>query len=133
MPNADDDISRPATDTHQESWNTTVNAPKPPVAWNGESYEICLPWPNVPRRQWLEVEVKPKVTYVVRVRELGARQWLAGVETPLTTCTLVELKPNTDYEMEVRAKSVAGESDPAIVTCRTGSDGGLSPHTVTEI
>lgn len=104
-----------------------VNAPKPPVTWNGESYEICLPWPDVPKREWLEVEVTPKVTYVLRLREVGEHEWLVGVETPLTTCTLVELKPNTEYEMEVRAKSAAGESKPAIVTCRTGPEGGLIP------
>ena len=110
-----------------------ANVPKPPVAWNGKSYEICLPWPDVPRRPWLEVEVSLKVTYVVRVRELGREQWLVGVETPLTSCTLVELKPNTEYEMEVRAKSAAGESDPAVVTCRTGPDGAVDSLAVTDL
>ena len=105
-----------------------VKAPKPPVVWNGQAYAICLPWPSeVSQREWLEVEVTPQVTYVVRVRESGTDEWLVGVETPLTSCTLVELKPNTEYEMEVRAKTAAGESEPAVVTCRTGHDGAVRP------
>ena len=56
-----------------------VKGPKAPVQWNGESYDICLPWPDRPRQEWLEVEVTPQVTYVVRVRESGTESgWLVS-------------------------------------------------------
>ena len=110
-----------------------IEGPKPPVQWNGRSFDICLPWPTDEQRQeWLELEVTPQVTYVVRVRESGAEQWLVGVETPLTSCTLLDLKPDTEYEMEVRAKSERGESVPAVVTCRTDPDGAIEPLAVNE-
>lgn len=109
-----------------------VKGPKVPVRWNGTSYHICLPWPDVPRQQWLEVQVTPQVTYVVRLRESGTDNWLVGVETPLTSCTFVELKPNTEYEMEVRAKNADGATAPAVVICRTGSDGAVRPLSVAE-
>ena len=108
-----------------------ADPPKPPVVWNGKSYDICLPWPEVAKPPWVEVQVTPQVTYVVRVREAGTDKWLVGVETPLTSCTFVELKPNTEYEMEVRAKNEEGESDPAVVTCRTGPAGAVEPLSVT--
>ena len=110
-----------------------VRGPKPPVRWNGRSFDICLPWPTGEQRQeWLESEVTPQVTYVVRVRESGAEKWLVGVETPLTSCTFRDLKPNTEYEMEVRAKNEEGESGPAIITCRTDPDGAVEPLSVNE-
>ena len=105
-----------------------VKAPKPPVVWNGDSFIICLPYPDdQPDREWMEVAVKPRVTYVVRVRELGAKEWLIGIETPLTSCSFIELKPDTDYEVEVRAKNEAGESEPAVATCHTGPDSSVNP------
>ena len=104
-----------------------VKATKPPVAWDGESYTICLPYPaDEPKQEWMEVLVKPRLTYVVRIREVGEEEWLIGIKTPLTSCHLIELKPETDYEMEVRAKNAAGEGEPAIVRCRTGPDGSLN-------
>ena len=110
-----------------------VKGPKAPVRWNGTSYDICLPWPDVPHQQWLEVVVTPQVTYVVRLRESGTDKWLVGVETPLTSCTFLQLKPNTEYEMEVRAKNADGETAPAVVTCRTGPDGAVRPLSVSDI
>ena len=110
-----------------------VKGPKAPVRWNGTSYDICLPWPDVPHQQWLEVVVTPQVTYVVRLRESGTDKWLVGVETPLTSCTFLDLKPNTEYEMEVRAKNADGETAPAVVTCRTGPDGAVRPLSVSDI
>ena len=60
-----------------------ADPPKPPVVWNGKSYDICLPWPAVAKPPWVEVQVTPQVTYVVRVREAGTDKWLVGVETPV--------------------------------------------------
>ena len=105
-----------------------VKGPKPPVAWNGNSYAICLPWPpEEMRSEWLAVDVRPQVTYAVRVREAGSQEWLVGVETPLTSCTFIELKPDTDYEMEVRAKSADGEGSPAVTSFRTEATGATEP------
>ena len=110
-----------------------IRGPKPPVQWNGESFDICLPWPaDEQRQEWLEVGVRPQVTYVVRVREPGTEEWLVGVETPLTSCTFRDLKPDTEYEMEVRAKNKEGESIPAVITCRTGPDGAVEPLSVND-
>ena len=106
----------------------TVDAPKPPVAWDGHSYAICLPYPpGEPKHGWMEVSVKPQVTYVVRVRELGAEEWLIGIETPLTSCSFIVLKPAPNYEMELRAKNAAGERERTVVTCRTGPEGSVKP------
>ncbi len=105
-----------------------VKGPKPPVVWNGNSYAICLPWPPEDMRSdWLQVDVTPQVTYVVRVRESGSEEWLVGVETPLTSCTFIGLKPDTEYEMELRAKHAAGESGPAVASFRTDATGAAAP------
>ena len=79
------------------------------------------------------MEVTPKVTYIVRVRESGTEEWLVGVETPLTSCTFLDLKPDTEYEMEVRAKNEEDVSDPAVVTCRTDPGGSIVPLSVNEV
>jgi len=79
------------------------------------------------------LEVTPKVTYIVRVRESGTEEWLVGVETPLTSCTFLDLKPDTEYEMEVRAKNEEDVSDPAVVTCRTDPGGSIVPLSVNEV
>jgi hypothetical protein len=84
------------------------------------------------RGEWLEADVTPQVTYVVRVRELGSKEWLVGVETPLTSCTLIGLKPDTEYEMEVRAKNAAGESAPTVARCRTDAAGAAKPVSITD-
>ena len=110
-----------------------VNGPKPPVAWDGESYAIYLPSPpDESRGEWMEFSVTPQVTYVVRIRELGTDEWIIGVETPLTSCSFIGLKPETNYEMEVRAKNAAGESAPAVATWRTDSAGTMKPVSMTE-
>ena len=79
------------------------------------------------RSDWLQVDVTPQVTYVVRVRESGSEEWLVGVETPLTSCTFIGLKQDTEYEMELRAKHAAGESGPAVASFRTDATGAAAP------
>ncbi len=80
----------------------------------------------------MEVDVTPQVTYLVRVRELGSEAWLVGVETPLTSCTFIGLKPDTEYEMEVRAKNTAGQSAPTVARCRTDAAGAIEPVPITD-
>lgn len=73
----------------------------------------------------LEAEWKPPVTYVVRIREAGTVHWSYGFETPLTGCSFVNLKPGTEYEVEIRSKNSYGTSEPALAKVRTNSEGGL--------
>ena len=73
----------------------------------------------------VEAEWSPPLTYVVRIREASTNDWSFGFETPLTGCGFVDLKPDTDYEIEVRSKYPYGESGPVVAKARTNSDGSL--------
>ena len=68
---------------------------------------------------------KPPFTYVVRIRETNSGEWSFGYETPLTSCSFVDLKPDTDYEVEVRSKNDQGVSEPARIRVRTSPEGML--------
>ena len=57
--------------------------------------------------------------YVIRIREAGTEQWSFGFETPFPGCTFVDLKPDTEYELQVRAKNVSGEGEPVYIRIRT--------------
>ena len=93
----------------------------PSVAWDGETITVRLPV----EEGAVEGRWKPGITYVVRVRELGSNQWSFGFETPLSHVSVVDLKPNTDYEFSLTAKNVAGESEPVIARARTNPSGEL--------
>ena len=56
-------------------------------------------------------------------REALAEQWSFGFETPITNFTFVDLKPDTEYEFQVRIKTAAGEGPPALFRVRTGPTG----------
>ncbi|MXY46852.1 MAG: fibronectin type III domain-containing protein [Chloroflexi bacterium] len=71
-------------------------------------------------------EWAPPVVYVVRIREAGSGKWSHGFETPFTSCNFVDLKPDTEYELEVRAKNDYGESEATRARGRTDPSGGLS-------
>ena len=45
--------------------------------------------------------------------------------TPLTGCGFVDLKPETEYEVEVRSKNEQGESDPVSARIRTNPEGSI--------
>ena len=83
----------------------------PPVSWDGKKFIIFL---NDKQAEW-----SPNLTYVIRIREVGTQNWSFGFETPLTKCGFVDLKPNTEYEAEVRAKNTAGEGPPAHLKFQT--------------
>ena len=76
----------------------------------------------------LEANWKPGLTYVIRIREAGTEEWSFGFETPLTHCSVVDLKPGTEYEMQVRAKNAAGEGEPRLVRIRTNPTGSAIPR-----
>lgn len=51
----------------------------------------------------LEAKWNPGLTYVVRIREAGAAAWSLWFESPLTHFSFFDLKPGTEYEVQVRA------------------------------
>ena len=61
---------------------------------------------------------EPGLTYVIRIREAGTGQWSFGFETPIPGCTFVDLKPDTEYELQIRAKDIPGEGEPVYITIR---------------
>lgn len=99
----------------------------PQIKWDGKEFFVTLP---LEKGEALDAKWNPGLTYVVRVREVGEEEWSIGFETPLTSCTVVDLKPDTDYEMQVRAKNAAREGKPAILKARTsphGEFGNIAP------
>ena len=95
-------------------------ATHPNVKWNGETISVTLP---DMRGHVIKAKWNPGVTSVVRIREVGADEWSPGFETPLTTCQFRALKPDTEYEFEVRFKNAAGEGRSTRTRARTGPDG----------
>lgn len=67
----------------------------------------------------LEANWSPAITSVVRIREAGSAAWSPGFETPFNQCSFVDLKPDTEYELQVTHKNDAGESEPTISTIKT--------------
>ncbi|MDE0101571.1 MAG: fibronectin type III domain-containing protein [Bryobacterales bacterium] len=94
----------------------------PNIEWNGKTIFVTLP-DN--RGQVIKARWNPSVTSVVRIREAGAGEWSPGFETPLTHCQFAGLKPDTEYQCEVRFKNAAGEGEPAYTSIRTGSEGAI--------
>ena len=95
-------------------------ANSPQVKWEDGTWFVTLPLED---GKMIEASWKPGLTYVVRIREAGSEDWSFGFETPITSFTFVDLKPDTEYELEVRSKSSAGMGPPAIVGIRTGPTG----------
>ena len=112
----------------QQNWSTR-SQDKPPVSWNGETKTFSIVLSGLGGlgvTDTLEAEWKPPVTYVVRIREAGNGSWSCGFETPLTACGFVNLRPDTEYEVEIRSKNSQGESAPVLVRVHTNPEGGLA-------
>ena len=95
---------------------TQGQKPGPETKWHGKTWRVTLP---VEHGRLLEAKWEPGVTYVVRIREVGCGDWSLGFATPISTCTFVDLKPDTEYEVQVRAKTAAGEGEPTCLRMRT--------------
>ena len=108
----------------ERNWSTNTQS-KIPVSWNGITKTFSIVFSGIEGRDDLEAEWAPPVTYVVRIREANNGGWSFGFETPLTGCGFVDLKPDTEYEIEVRSKNATGEGDPAVIRVRTSPDGSL--------
>ena len=59
-------------------------------------------------------------TYVARIREAGSDEWGVGFEMPLLLFWFTDLKPHTEYEVELRARR--GEIDSHSVTAKGRTD-----------
>lgn len=76
--------------------------------------------------QAIDAKWQPDITYVVRIREKGVAEWCIGFETSITGCTFIDLKPDTDYEVQIRSKTARSESAPTYTSIRTNSAGGTT-------
>ena len=95
----------------------------PRIHWDGSTWFVALP---VDDGRVLEAKWAPGVTYVVRIREKGADEWSCGFQTPVTGCTFTDLKPDTEYEVQVRTRTSRGDSASALLTLRTDPAGGAT-------
>ena len=86
----------------------------PQIKWEDNQWSVTLPLEDsrVVNATW-----KPGVTYVVRIREAGAEDWSFGFETPITSFTFIDLKPDTEYELQVskRAACHPGIADTGFI------------------
>ena len=111
----------------QNDWSTSRQS-RPPVSWNGSTRTFSIVLSGLKGAAsdgGIEAEWNPPITYVVRIREANTRRWSFGFETPLTSCGFVGLKPDTEYEIEIRSRNAHGESSPVLAKARTSAEGGL--------
>ena len=92
----------------------------PRIHWDGTTWVVRL---AVKDGNVLEAKWTPGRTYVVRIRETGTQTWSFGFESPLSHFSLVDLKPDTEYELEVRVRNAAGLGKPQLARVRTGPAG----------
>ena len=97
-------------------------ANNPEVKWEDNKWFVALP---LEEGRTVEASWKPALTHVVRIREAGTpdKDWSFGFETPITSFTFVDLRPDTEYELQVRSKNAAGEGAPVFFSIRTGPTG----------
>ena len=101
----------------QEMSSRTKN---PDLEWDGTTVSVSLP---DKRGRVMQAKWEPTVTSVVRIREVGVKEWSPGFEIPFNRCTFVGLKPDTEYEMKVTHKNAAGEGEAAYTKVRTRPEG----------
>ena len=92
----------------------------PEIKWEDNQWSVTLPLDD---GRTVNATWKPAITFVVRIREVGAADWSFGFETPVASFTFVDFKPDTGYELQVRSKSRTGEGPPAFFTIRTNPTG----------
>ena len=92
---------------------------QPKLSWKDGLISVSLPnkLGGIIEAQW-----KPAITTVLRIREENTDDWSLGFEVPLDSCTFVDLKPDTEYELMITNKNEVGESEPFIDKVRTKPD-----------
>ena len=98
-------------DYHTMDQQMSSRTKNPLLKWDGEMISVSLP-DKLGRT--LEVRWSPPVTSVVRIRESGMEAWSPGFEIPFNMCSFVDLKPDTEYDLQVTHRNAAGESRPVI-------------------
>ena len=96
---------------------------EPRIHWDCTTWFVTLPLQD---GQVIDAKWSPGHSDVLRIRGKGAETWSFGFETPVTGCTFTDLKPDTEYEIQVRTKTARGESAPAFATIRTNPAGGAT-------
>ena len=97
-----------------EKKNTT-----PRIEWKDNQWSVTLPLDD---GRLVNATWKPGITFVVRIREAGAEDW-SFVSRPDATFTFIDLKPDTEYEVQVRSRNATGEGPPAFFNIRTDPAG----------
>ena len=92
----------------------------PSIKWEDDKWHVMLPLED---GKAIEASWTPGLTYVVRIREASEQDWSFGFLTPITSFTFVDLKPDTEYELQVRTRNAAGEGPPAFFKIRTSAEG----------
>ena len=90
---------------------------------DGATWFVTLP---LQCGQAIDAKWQPDIAYVVRIREKGVAEWSLGFETSITGCTFIDLKPDTDYEVQIRSKTARSESAPTYTSIRTNPAGGTT-------
>ena len=100
---------------------------KPAVDFDGQRVIVRVPAHVIPRlpddATEVELAVEPGVVYLVRIRRTTSEVWSPSFVTPFTNHRFEDLRPNTEYEIEVRAKNKAGPGEPAYVRLKTDPRG----------
>ena len=74
-------------------------AASPRIVWEEGTWHVKLPLED---GRVVDAKWKPNATYVVRIREARTEDWSFGFESPITSFTFVDLKPDTEYVFQVR-------------------------------
>ena len=100
---------------------TPRQATQPQVRWEDNTWHVTLPLED---GKVVDAKWKPANTFICRIREVGTQDWSFGFQTPVPSFTFVDLKPDTEYLLQVRTKNDSGEGPPAFINIRTGPTGG---------
>ena len=96
--------------------------PQPPfVKWDPDTrqFEVSLPTPE----GFFDARWVLPASFVLRIKEEEADEWSPGFETPFNRCTFRDLKPDTTYILELRAKTDEEIGKPVYSRARTLADG----------
>ena len=91
----------------------------PKVEWDGQHWSITLPL----EKKIVTAFISPSFIYEWKIRESGGEEWSVGFEAPVQNCTFTDLKPDTEYVVQVTAKNGGGKRESALSRVQTDSEG----------